>query len=386
VVVRYKQPYAPALESWGQGIIPKHLLENVADINTAAFNRSPVGTGPYKFVRWKDKQFIELAANADYYEGKPHIARYVFKFIPEQSTQFLELKAGSIDTMSLTPDQFLKQAEDADFKRVARKDRITGYKRYSYLGFNLKREIFQDLRVRRALSHAIDRQALIDGVLLGFGKPCSGPYVPVMPAYNPEVTPVPLDLTKSAALLDEAGWKAGKDGTRMKGGKPLAFRLLVSQGSETGKKIVLILQQQFAKLGVKAELESYEWSTFINDHVNTRNFDAVVMAWNLSLDPDQYSIWHSSQTKPSEFNFVSYSNPEVDRILEKGRVSFDPAARTALYRRMHKLIAADQPYCFLFAQDSLSALSLKVQGVKMTPTGYGWGWYRDWYIPASLAR
>ena len=143
-MVTYKKPFAPALESWSLGVLPKHLLENDKDINSSAFNRQPVGTGPYQFVQWKDKQFIELAANPGYYEGKPHIARYVSRFIPEESTQLLEFKAGGVDQVGLTPDQFKSETTGEAFDKLAQKIQLPGHSIYIYMGFNLKRAPFND--------------------------------------------------------------------------------------------------------------------------------------------------------------------------------------------------------------------------------------------------
>jgi peptide/nickel transport system substrate-binding protein len=385
VVVRYKRAYAPALESWAQEIIPKHLLAG-KDLNTDPFNRHPVGTGAYLFKSWTDKQSIELVANPHYWDGPVHIARQVLRFVPEPSTQLLELKRGGIDGMTLQPDQFLKECEGPDFERTNQKYRFPGLHQYTYLAFNLARPPFDDVRVRWALSGAIDRDELIQGVMQGLARPCSGPYSPLMQAYDPSVKPVALDLTKSAQLLDQAGWKLGPDGLRHKGGKAFEFSLLTNTGNAPREKAVLIMQQQFLKLGVKADVQTLEWSTFNSVHLDKHDFDAAVVGWNLSLDPDQYSIFHSSQTHVGELNFVGLKDAQVDRLLEQGRTTFDPAKRTAIYRAFHRRIAALQPYAFLYAPDDLSALSRKFQGLLVTDTGYGWYSNTRWYIPASCQK
>lgn len=385
VIARYKRPFVPALQAWGIGIAPKHLLAG-KDVNEDPFNRAPVGTGPYKFVKWVDKQYIELAANPDYFEGPVRIAKLLLRFIPDPSTQLLELKTGGIDGMTLQPDQYAHQIGGDAFDRLAKSYRYAGLAQYSYLGFNQARRPFDDKRVRWALSYAINRDELIRGVMEGLARPCSGPYSPLMPAYDPSVQPVPYDLTKAASLLDEAGWKLGADGIRAKAGKRFAFKMITNKGNAPREKTVLILQQQFAKLGVKVEVQVIEWSTFLSNYVDKKDFDAVVMGWQLSLDPDQYSIWHSSQTADGQFNFISYKNPVVDRLLEQGRTEFDPRKRMAIYRAFHRQLAEDQALCFLFAPDSLSALSRKFQGLMETETGYGWYWATRWYIPKSAQR
>jgi len=383
LVVRYKKPFAPALEAWSLGLLPRHLLRG-KDVNTDPFNRNPVGTGPYKFKTWVDKQYVEFAANPDYYEGPVHISRILVKFVPEPATQLLELKTGGIDGMTLQPDQYLHESDGEAFGRLARKFRFPGLEEYSYLGFNLDRPPFNDVLVRRALSMAIDRGELIQGVMLGLAKPCSGPYSPLMQAYDPGVLPMPYDLTRAAALLDSDGWRLSADGTRAKDGKPLAFTIITNQGNEPREKSELILQQQYAKLGVKVQVQVIEWSSFLSNYVDKRNFDAVLLGWQLSLDPDQYAIWHSSQTGPGEFNFIDFKDPETDRLLEQGRECFDPAKRIAIYRAFHRRLAELQPVAFLYSPDSLSALSLKFQGLVQTDTGYDWYAPIKWYIPKSI--
>jgi peptide/nickel transport system substrate-binding protein len=260
VIARYKKAFAPAMESWavdGMGMVPKHLLEG-KDVNTDPFNRKPVGTGPFKVTVWKDKQYLELEANPDYWEGKPHIAKVRIRFIPDPGTTFQELKAGGIDGMNLQPDQYVQKTDGEAFEKVARKFRFAGRSRYTYLGFNLAREPFNDKRVRQALSYAIDREELITGVMEGLARPCSGPYSPLMAAYNQSVKPYPYDMTKSAQLLDAAGWKLGKDGVRSKGGKPLKFSLITNKGNIPREKTALIVQQQFKKLGVIVDVQMFK--------------------------------------------------------------------------------------------------------------------------------
>ncbi len=386
VIARYKKAFAPALQYWGIGIAPKHLLEG-KDVNTDPFNRAPVGTGPYVFKVWKDKQYIELEANSNYFEGKVHIAKVRIRFIPEAATQFLEMKTGGIDFSRLQPDQYLHQATGPAFDKIARRIRLQGMFRYGYMAFNLARKPFDDKRVRWALSYAIDRDEIIQGVWEGLARPCTGPYSPLSPFADPAVKAVPLDLTMSAKLLDEAGWHLGKDGIRSKDGKQLKFSLITNQGNPAREKTILILQQQFKKIGVVAEAQTIEWSSFLSNYVNKRNFDAVVMEWRLTPDPDQFEIWHSSEIKNNpQMNFISYGNPKVDTLLEKGRLEFDRKKQIAIYREFHKRVAEDQPMAFLYAPDELTALSLKFRGLLETPTGYTWYAPIRWYIPKSAQQ
>jgi peptide/nickel transport system substrate-binding protein len=381
VVVRYKQAFAPALESWGQGILPKHLLQG-KDLLKDPFNQSPVGTGPYKFVRWAPNQSIELAAHDAYFEGRPHIRRYLMRIIKEESTRLMELKAQGIDSMTLSPDQYKNQVKGSE--ALVKTYRYPSLNSYSYLGFNHEKPLFKDKRVRMALARAIDRQALIDAILLGLGLPCTGPYSPGMPAYNKDVKAVPYDLSAAAKLLDEAGWKLGPKGVRIKDGQELSFAIQTNQGNPVREKIAVVMQQQFKKLGVEAKVQTLEWSLFIKEYIDKKNFDAVVMGWQLSLDPDIYDLWHSSKNHPREFNFLSYKNPQVDRLLEQGRTTFEPQRRKAIYQQVHALIAADEPMAFLFAGDELFAMNKRFRGLLVTDTGVSWYWQNRWYVPKSI--
>ncbi len=395
VRVTYKQPFAPALDNFGS-ILPRHLLEG-KDINSDGFGRKPVGTGPYRFVEWKTDQRIVLEANPDYYEGAPHIKRFVLRIIPNQSSQLLELLNGGIDGLgawtrgSLTPEQYRRQTDSPKFTRFYRKYEADDFA-YTYIGWNAKRPLFADRRVRQALTYALDRQAMVDNILFGLGTPSSGPFARVSWAYNPDVAPYPYDLEKARALLKEAGWEDtdgdglldrdyNNDGHR----EPFHFKLITNQGNVSRERIVTIVQEQLKQVGIQVDIRIMEWTAFLTNHVNKRDYDAIVLGWSLSLDPDSYSIWHSSQTGEHQYNFVSYSNPEVDRLLIAGRRTLDPAKRQAIYRRIHALIAEDQPYTFLYVPYALPALHKRFKGLTVTRLGIGW-YPTKWYVPKTQQK
>ena len=181
--VTYREPFSPALESWAAGMIPKHLLEG-KDINTDAFNRNPVGTGPYKFKEWLAGQKIVLEANDQYFEGRPNIDQFIYRIIPDSSTMFQELLSGGVDLMGLNPLQYLRKSETRRIRENYVKFRYPA-NAFTYLGYNLRSPLFDQIAVRQALSYAIDRQGIIDGILLGIGRPCTGPFAHVSWAYNP---------------------------------------------------------------------------------------------------------------------------------------------------------------------------------------------------------
>jgi peptide/nickel transport system substrate-binding protein len=384
-VVEYGRPYAPALESWGMHILPKHLLEKHPDISKSPLNKKPVGTGPYRFVEWKTGEKVAFDVNPDYFEGKPYIARVVTRVIPDQATMFLELKAGGVDIMNLTPPQYTRQTESAEFRKSFNKYKYTG-SQYTYLGFRLSHPWFKDVRVRQAIAFAADKKALIDGVLLGLGQEATGPYKPGTWAHNPNVRKVPHDPGKAKALLAGAGWKEKDgDGFLKKDGQRFEFTVLTNAGNEARAKTAAILQQNLAEVGIAMKIRTVEWAAFINEFIDKRKFDAIILGWNTSPDPDQYEIWHSSKTGPKELNHVGYANAEVDRLLDEGRSTFDLEKRRKAYHRIHEILAEEQPYVFLYVPESLPVVHNRFRGIEPAPAGISHNFIK-WYVPKALQK
>ncbi|UCD85645.1 MAG: peptide-binding protein [Deltaproteobacteria bacterium] len=383
--VTYKEPFAPGLASWGNLVVlPQHLLEG-EDITKSPLTRSPVGTGPYRFVEWKTGEKIVLEYNPDYFEGRPHIDRYLYRFIPEQATMFLELKAERIDEMGLTPLQYRRQTNSPDFLQKFNKYRYLSFG-YTYLGYNLLEPKFQDIRVRHAISSAINKQDIVDGVLLGLGRVATGPFKPDTIWYNPEVKRYPYDPEKARALLEEAGWvDTDGDGILDKEGEPFSFTIITNQGNEQRKKSAEIIQRNLKEIGIEVKIHIIEWAAFINDFIDKKNFEAVILGWSLDPDPDQYDIWHSRKTKFKEFNFISYKNPEVDDLLVKARHTMDPEERRKYYFRFQEILAEEQPYTFLYVAESLPAIHSRFKGIEPAPAGIGYN-FIEWYVPKHLQK
>lgn len=378
--VTYREPYAPALESWGMGIIPKHILEG-KDLTKDIYNRYPIGTGPYKLREWVTGQKIVLESFRDYFEGTPNIDTYVSRVIPDTATMFLELKFGGIDFMGLTPPQYKLQATTEFFSRHFQKFRYPAFG-YTYMGYNFLDPRFADVRIRQALTYAINKQDIIAGVLLGYGTPCTGPFPPESWAYNTEVKGLGYDPGKSLALFREAGWEKGPGGLLVKDGKPFEFTVITNQGNEARLKTAQIIKEHLKRIGVKMDIKVLEWQALLHEFIDKRRFEAVIMGWSLSRDPDIFDIWHSSKTKEGEFNFISYSNPEVDRLLLEGRRTFDPAKRKKIYHRIHRILSEEQPYTFLYVPDALPVLHKRFKGVEKSPIGI-WYDFIHWHVPKN---
>jgi peptide/nickel transport system substrate-binding protein len=378
--VTYKEPFSPALESWAMGVIPKHILAG-KDLNTDEFNRKPVGTGPYKFKEWTAGQKIVLEANERYFEGRPNIDQYIYRIIPDSSTMFQELLFGGVDFMGLNPLQYLRKSETRRIKENYRKYRYPA-NAFTYMGYNLSSPLFVDKKVRQALAYAIDRQSIIDGVLMGIGRPCTGPFSHVSWAYNPKVQPYPYDPAKARHMLEDAGWKdRSGDGILEKDGRPFQFTILTNQGNNERIKASEIIQQNFKKAGIDAKIRVMEWQAFL-EQIDKRTFDAIILGWSMSRDPDLYDIWHSSKTKKGEYNFIGYKNTEVDRLLVEGRRVFDVEKRKAIYYRIHEILADEQPYAFLYVPDATPIVHKRFKGIEVAPLGIMYN-FNTWYVPKN---
>jgi peptide/nickel transport system substrate-binding protein len=383
--VTYEKPFAPALTSWGNLVIlPKHLLEG-KDITKTNFGRNPVGLGPYKLTRWTPGQELLLESNKDYFEGRPYIDRYVYRIIPDPATMFLELQAGGIDMMGLTPIQYTKQTDTDFFRKNFQKFRYPVFA-YTYLGFNLRHPFFQDKKVRQAIAYAIDKNEIVDAVLFGLGSPATGPYVPNTWPYNSKVKKYEYNPEKAKKLLKEAGWEdTNGDGVLDKGGRDFEFTILTNLGNNLRKNTATIIQWRLRQVGIKVDIRVLEWSTFINEFIDKRRFEAVVLGWSIGVDPDQYDIWYSGKTKEKEFNFVGYNNPEVDELLEKGRRTFDIDERKKAYFRIQEILAEELPYIFLYVPDATPIVHARFRGIKPSPIGITYN-LNKWYVPKELQR
>ena len=384
-IAKYKEPYAPALETWASlHILPEHLLKN-EDINNTYFSLNPVGSNYYSLDSWVTGQQLKLKGNPNAVHGKPLIDNKVSRIIPDLSSQFMELIAGNIDLMSINPIQYSRVFPN----RPELNKKINLYKEmgngYTYFGFNLKKRPFNDINVRKAISLAIDRQEIIDGVLLGLGEEITSPYKPGTYWENKNIKKLGFNPQKAKELLEKSGYRLNNN-IYEKDGIPLSFEILTNQNKQREMTAVLI-QRRLQDIGIDASIRVIEWASFVNRFIKTGEFQAVVLGWSLSLDPDQYSIWHSSQQGPGQFNFIGYSNKTVDNLLEKGRQELNKEKRKAIYNDFSSILYDDQPIIYLYAGYGLSAIHKKIKGVKKLspPAGIYHNDY-EWFVPNKFRR
>lgn len=366
----YKRLFSPAINSWTMGMLPEHLL-NPKKLNEEAkakgrdpttftlrdsgFGRHPIGTGPFKFAEWKSDEQIRLLRNDNYWDGAPEYEEYVMRIIPDTLTSEMEFYAGAVDNYSVEPHQ------------VARFSKLDKYQRfsslgffYSYIGYNLRNPLFADRDVRVALGMAIDIDPIIKYILYGEGERVTGPYPKITDWYDPNVKPLPHDPEGALKILHQKGWKKNAEGWLEKDGKIFEFNLITNSGNPVRKNILTIVQESWRKIGIKCNTQLFEWAVFLKDFVNALKYDALVLGWSMGIDPDLYQLWHSSQAGPRQLNFVGYKNPEADRLITRIRREYDREKQIEMAHALHRIIARDQPYTFLYVKKGTQVLDKKI--------------------------
>jgi len=388
VRVTYRKPYSPALNSWMISILPAHILEGkTQDWWTKHFNRSPVGTGPFKFGEWRTNEFLRVVRNPDSFQAPgPWLDGIVFRTLPDQLSLRLAFETRQVDFWTAEPWAVASFEKDPRFTVFSSPSSA-----YTYIGWNLKRPMFQDERVRQALAHAVDIPSMVKYILYGHGTQSTGIFTPQMWFFNPRVVPLAHDPARARALLDEAGWVPGPDGIRVKDGQRFSFTLISNNGNEIRRDIATLFQDGMKEIGVEVKVELYEWAVLLKNYINKGDFDAMVLGWSLGFDYDQFQIWHSSQSNPEQLNVVGYKNPEVDRLLEEIRQEYNREKIIAMAGQMQEIIYRDQPYLFLYVPQGTSVMwkdSYRIHRpdghggwidspVEMTKAG--WSFWSDWF-------
>ncbi len=371
VRIVYKRLFSPAINSWAMGILPEHLLnagklrEEAAQegrgegepftLRDTAFNRRPVGTGPFVFDEWKSDEMIRLRRNEAYWDTPPEYEEFVMRIIPDTLTREMEFYAGAVDQYGAEPHQVARLKDDPKYHSIS----SVGTS-YSYIGYNLRNPLFESAKVRTALGMAIDVEQIIRYVLYGEGERVSGPYAKITDWYDPGVPLLPYDPAGAVRMLEEEGWRKNADGYLEKDGRVFEFNLITNSGNPLRKNIITIVQNSWRKIGIKCNTRMFEWAVFLKDFVNTMKFDAVVLGWSMGFDPDLYQIWHSSQAGPNQLNFVGYDNPEADRLILRIRQEYDRKRQVQMAHELHRVIARDQPYTFLFVSRATRLLDRKI--------------------------
>jgi peptide/nickel transport system substrate-binding protein len=382
VQVTHSEPAVTALQGWeALLILPRHRGES------AGTERRVLGTGPFRLEEWKTGRELTLVAHDDYWGGRPHLDRIVFRIIPDAHTRFEALRTGEIDLTSVAPaDWPIARSLPSDgplhFLRFQ-------YRKVYFIAWNGdgSNPFFADPRVRRAMTHALDRQGFVDTVLHGLGRVATSTFVPGTWAHHAGSQPLPYDREESARLLQQAGWSDGDgDGIRDRDGQAFRFTLHVYSQDANAQRLAELLQDSLRRLGIAMEIRRLELAAFLQ-HLRGRDFQAQMSAWTLDADPDPFDFWHSSQT-PSGANYAGYADAEMDRLCEEGRREFDPGRRAALYAEVQELLQRDQPFTFLYHPLRIVGHHQRLRGIRAAPLGI-WRWHPstlEWWVPTALQR
>lgn len=377
VVFVMKKPYYKSLEYLGSmEIIPEHIFSKVDNFVLNDHNmKSPVGTGPYKLLLWKNREKLILARNETYWGKLPQIKKIVYKIIEDDSVALQALKKRDLDIDNLLPFQWMRQTESEKFNHTFQKIKYLATS-YYYIGYNTRKFPFDDKRVRVAMTYLIDREKIKKSIYYDLAEITTGSFWINSKQYNPDLKPRKFDPQKAAALLTEAGFHdSDNDGILDKNGKKLSFELLIAASSVQALRITPIIKEEMARYGVEMNIRQIQFQALV-EKANKRDFEALMLGWSMDIENDPYQLWHSSQI-PKGHNFPGFSTPEMDYIIERARMEFNPKVRNALYHRFHEILYENQPYTFLFTPYNLVTLHRRFKNVTVYKAGLD---LREWTI------
>jgi peptide/nickel transport system substrate-binding protein len=368
------EPYAPLLQNLATSIMPEHIFKTT-EIGKMADNpatKAPIGTGPYKFVEYKKDQYVKLVRNEDYHLGKPHIPTIIYK-IANQEVAIGQLKSGELDFMPINPADVELVKSDKNVRLETRPD--FGYQ---YMGINFDNAFLKDKLVRQAIMYGLDRQAIVDKFLKGYGTVMNSHMPPVIWAYDAaSLKPYARDLSKAKDLLAQAGWKdKNADGYLTKDGKVAQFTLKYPSGNKVRENSAPLIQANLKEIGIKVDLQMLEFSTLSTEVFDKRNMDAWLMGWSLSIDPDPGAIF----LPDNKWGKVTgWTNARSEQLIKQGTKVLKVSDRKPLYVEWAKILNDELPYIFLYSQNVVDAVRQdKVMGLKPDARGTLWNIWELW--------
>lgn len=385
VRVVFRTAKAEQLLSFNIAILPEHFYSK-GDFESD-FDRTILGSGPYVLTQMQPGRSILLTRRDDYWAEKPWITEVQFQIIPDDAMAWNAIRRGEIDETRMHSDQWISAREDPSVMNEVDLRRFYMLS-YNFIPWNTRDPVLADARVRRALAMCFDRSSVITNLFHGTARVITGPYTPDQWAYNADVPAIRFDPVAARELLHSAGWTDGNsDGFLDRGGQPLEIELLLASGNATSAAQGQVFQAGLAEAGVRARLTTLD-PPVLFERILGGKFQGAFLAWDLDLDPDLYALFHSSQIPPHGSNFVGYSNPEVDRLIEAGRTTLDRQKRQAIYRQLHAELAEDQPYLWLVQVSTKWGVRRRVRNVEEAP-GLGlYLWYPgplQWWLADSPA-
>lgn len=352
------------------GILPKHILEH-ENIATGEFNRHPIGTGPYKFVKWDEGQSITLVKNKDYFKGEPKIDKIIFKIVEDPKAKVMQLESGELDLAQITP----KDISNFDKNDKFNVD-VMNTSDYRGIMYNFNAPLFKNNReLPNALSYAINRKEIVKDILLGYGQVA---YSPIQKnKYNYEdMKKFEYDPAKTKKILEENGWVLDKQNIYEKNGTKLSFELVCPEGDQERLDIAKFAAQQLRQVGVEVKV-------VVKANVDWKNQDAFLIGWGSPFDADDHT--YKIFTTNGGANFGYYSNPKIDEILKKARETDNDEQRREYYKEFQEELTKDMPYTFLVYIDAIYVARKNITGIKTDTLlghhGVGIFWnVQDWNI------
>jgi peptide/nickel transport system substrate-binding protein len=398
VEFRFRKPYFEALQlAASMDVLPEHFYAPRFAEAPEKFNRSKgvlVGSGRFMLEDpegWSPSNQIVLLRNDRYWGVPAAFDRLVFRLYTQDTARLTAFRNREIDLFAASPEQYVEMLEDeALMNRVDSYEYMTPYNGYRYVAWNQQdaeggASMFADRRVRQALTMLVDRQRMIDEVMLGYGQIADGPFNPLGEQGSPTVDPWPHDIEGAKSLLAEAGY-TDRDGDGViedETGAALRFKLTYPSGHAFYRKLIAFLKDAYAKAGVVLEPDPIEWSVMV-ERLNNKSFEAICLGWTSGPESDIYQMFHSSQTLPGGDNFVHYRSEELDRLIERARQTIDPDQRMKLWREAHAVLHRDQPYTFLAWGKSLRFLDQRFKNVHLLKAGLNPR--AEWYVPEPRQR
>jgi peptide/nickel transport system substrate-binding protein len=360
-VAHYSRVYAGALVSWNLPVFPAGGTGDA---------RAPIGCGPWRLRRWDAGERLVVEANESYDLGAPTIPSLRFEIIESYSGRFDALRAGEVDVATLLPEIYARVSDDTSFReRFELHSYMQNFIYFVAWRVDRPGTPLADARVRRALAHAMNREGYLETVGHGLGKVGVTSFHPNFEwCFDESIEPWPHDPVRANAMLDEAGWRRGNAGVRVKDGRPLAIELTYPGTSAQTDRIAAFFQRDLQDVGVDFTLRPLEWSVFLTT-LRTREYDAIMSGRHLHLDPDPHELWHSSQIDGGN-NFSAFADEEIDRLIERGRRELDRGKRREIYGKMQRLLHESEPMTVLFYPESKVAAHRGLEGFEVAPTGY----------------
>jgi peptide/nickel transport system substrate-binding protein len=380
LVARYDQASVVAIHTWAKVfIMPAHLPFGTGE--PSGLGRRPVGTGPFRFESWTPGQEIFLKANDDYFLGRPLLDEFIMRYVDSGPSIVFGLTSGELDVTPLPAGGLRADDPDIEVHRYP-------LMKVRYILWNIVHEsrLLSDPKVRKAISLALNRAAYVNIVAKDHPTLAVSTFIPGSWAHDPDLAPLPYDPEQAAALFREAGWiDRNNDGLLETPHGPAEFTLLVLAG-HPDVEIGEMLKESLATLGVNVNLVALEWKV-MQERKRGGSFQGLIAGWGLDVDPDPFDFFHSSQASGGQ-NYGGYSNLEVDRLSEEGRLETDPGKRARIYHQIERILVEEQPYTFIYHNVATVGRNRRVQGMRIGQRGV-WGWQPgilSWWIPEKERR